>query len=196
MGSLDARGDTYLITANHVVADAPLDANRVTVKQKNRTWAGTVIGYDDVNDLAVVRVAGEIAPPLWQRPDLSLSPLVGTSSSCSAARMAWKAPSPRASLAGLPMTRSDRRRRQPRQLRRPAVDRQGHVVGVLLAGGAETSTSPCRSNVRASPCVRAKSQLGSLVTQSVSSDLWARCSARAIATTARSPPLPWNVSVT
>jgi S1-C subfamily serine protease len=131
-------GDTYLITANHVVVDAPLEANRVTLKQKNRTWAGTVIRYDGVNDLAVVRVAGEIAPSLWQRPDLSLSPLVGdqllllgspyglegTVTTGIVSRITYDAIQTDAAA-------------NPGNSGGPAVDRQGHVVGVLLAGGAE-----------------------------------------------------------
>jgi S1-C subfamily serine protease len=131
-------GDTYLITANHVVVDAPLEANRVTLKQKNRTWAGTVIRYDGVNDLAVVRVVGEIAPSLWQRPDLSLSPLVGdqllllgspyglegTVTTGIVSRITYDAIQTDAAA-------------NPGNSGGPAVDRQGHVVGVLLAGGAE-----------------------------------------------------------
>jgi S1-C subfamily serine protease len=131
-------GDTYLITANHVVLDAPLDASRVSVRQKNRIWTGTVIRYDDVNDIALVRVAGEIAPSLWQRPDLSLSPLVGdqllllgspyglegTVTTGIVSRITYDAIQTDAAA-------------NPGNSGGPAVDRQGHVVGVLLAGGAE-----------------------------------------------------------
>src|SRR5207302_6183431 len=99
---------------------------------------GTVIRYDDVNDLALVRVTGEIAPPLWQRPDLSLSPLVGdqllllgspydlegTVTTGIVSRIAYDAIQTDAAA-------------NPGNSGGPAVDRHGHVVGVLLAGGAE-----------------------------------------------------------
>src|SRR5207253_1670215 len=73
-----AQGVTYLITANHVVADTVANGRRtVTVRQKGHTWKGTVTRTDKVNDLAVVSVKGAIAPPLWQHPNNSLSPLPG-----------------------------------------------------------------------------------------------------------------------
>jgi len=132
-------GDTYLITANHVVASAVAGGvHGVTLKQRGSTWSGTVVRYDDVNDLALVRVAGQIAPVLWQAPDLSLSPLVGdqllllgspyglegTVTTGIVSRVTYDAIQTDAAA-------------NPGNSGGPAVDRQGHVVGVLLAGGAE-----------------------------------------------------------
>ena len=72
------QGVTYLITANHVVHDAlSSGTHEVTVRQKNRHWKGEIGATDSVNDLAVVRVIGTIAPPLWPTPDPSLLPLPG-----------------------------------------------------------------------------------------------------------------------
>jgi putative serine protease PepD len=71
------QGVTYL-TANHVVHDAlSSGTHEVTVRQKNRHWKGEIGATDSVNDLAVVRVIGTIAPPLWPTPDPSLLPLPG-----------------------------------------------------------------------------------------------------------------------
>jgi serine protease Do len=78
------------------------------------------------------------APSLWQRPDLSLSPLVGdqllllgspyglegTVTTGIVSRITYDAIQTDAAA-------------NPGNSGGPAVDRQGHVVGVLLAGGAE-----------------------------------------------------------
>jgi S1-C subfamily serine protease len=132
-------GDTYLVTANHVVAnDVSAGAYQVRLTQKGRTWNGTIIRYDDVNDLALVKVRGQIAPPLWQDPDLSLSPLVGdellllgtpyglegTVTTGIVSRVTYNAIQTDAAA-------------NPGNSGGPAVDRKGRVVGVLLAGGAE-----------------------------------------------------------
>src|SRR5205085_12284593 len=50
-------GDTYLVTANHVVAHT-IENNYVQVKRKGGAWAGEVMVRDSQNDLAVVRVSG------------------------------------------------------------------------------------------------------------------------------------------
>lgn len=62
-------GSTYVVTANHVVG-LSIAAGKpfVQVRQQGRRWRGRVIRMDEENDLAVIRVPGRIAPPLWQRP--------------------------------------------------------------------------------------------------------------------------------
>lgn len=132
-------GTTFLITANHVVADTLASGSRtVTVRQKARSWRGTVGTTDVVNDLAVVRVRGAIAPPLWQTPDAALAPLPGD----------------RLLLVGSPyglegtvttgvVSRVTYDKIQtdaaanPGNSGGPAVDADGAVVGVLLSGGGE-----------------------------------------------------------
>ena len=127
---------TFFITANHVVAgwDGPVDLLR---KQGN--WSGEVVRRDRRNDLALVLVQGrpDGAKPLWQRPRRA-RPKVGD----------------RLLLVGSPyglggtvttgiVSRVTRKMIQtdaaanPGNSGGPAVDRQGHVVGVLLAGGGE-----------------------------------------------------------
>lgn len=130
---------TYVITANHVAQDAiAFGTHTVTLKQKSRSWHGQIVETDSVNDLAVIKVDGEIAPPLWQTPDSSISPLAGD----------------RLLLVGSPYglegtvttgivsrVRYDEIQTDaaanPGNSGGPAVNADGQVVGVLLSGGGE-----------------------------------------------------------
>lgn len=133
------QGVMYLITANHVVQDALDSGTReVTVRQKGKQWKGEIGASDSVNDLAVVRVIGLIAPPLWQTPDAALSPLPGdelllvgspyglegTVTTGVVSRVTYDAIQTDAAA-------------NPGNSGGPAVDTKGEVVGVLLSGGAE-----------------------------------------------------------
>lgn len=132
-------GDTYLITANHVAQDALTSGTRtVTVKQKTRSWRGTIIKTDSVNDLATIRVRGAIAPTLWQTPDSTLTPLPGdqlllvgspyglegTVTTGVVSRVAYDEIQTDAAA-------------NPGNSGGPGVDQHGRVVGVLLSGGGE-----------------------------------------------------------
>lgn len=132
-------GATYLITANHVAQDAILSGtHQVTVKQKSRSWKGTITRTDSVNDLAVIRVPGSIAPALWQTSDPSLSPvpgdellllgspygLEGTVTTGVVSRVTYDQIQTDAAA-------------NPGNSGGPGIDSQGRVVGVLLSGGAE-----------------------------------------------------------
>lgn len=132
-------GDTYLITANHVVTDTVAAGSRtVKVEQKNRTWTGQIVRQDDTNDLATIRVHGLIAPALWQHPQLGLLPspgdelvlvgspygLEGTVTTGIVSRVTYDAIQTDAAA-------------NPGNSGGPAVDQQGDVVGVLLSGGGE-----------------------------------------------------------
>jgi S1-C subfamily serine protease len=133
------QGLTYIITANHVVADALAGGtHNVTVRQKGRSWRGVIAATDSVNDLAAIQVDGKIAPPLWQLPNDSLSPLPGdtlllvgspyglegTVTTGIVSRVTYDAIQTDAAA-------------NPGNSGGPAVDAQGNVVGVLLSGGAE-----------------------------------------------------------
>ena len=61
-------GATFVVTANHVVADSP--SRFVTIERRNGSWSGEIVRTDPRNDLAVIRVNGRIkgAEPLWQKP--------------------------------------------------------------------------------------------------------------------------------
>jgi S1-C subfamily serine protease len=132
-------GDTYLVTANHVVSHT-VENNYVDVKRKGGSWAGEVMVRDPENDLALVRVSGSPAgaAPLWQdvhagsapRPGDQLlligSPygLEGTVTTGIVSRVTKKAIQTDAAA-------------NPGNSGGPAIDQQGHVVGVLVAGGGE-----------------------------------------------------------
>lgn len=132
-------GDTYVITANHVVADdVAAGIKTVMLKQNGKTWTATIGSTDPTNDLAVVIVHGRIAPPLWQQPQLGVSPVVGdqllllgspyglegTVTTGVVSRVAYDAIQTDAAA-------------NPGNSGGPAIDRQGQVVGVLLSGGGE-----------------------------------------------------------
>lgn len=134
-----ASGESYLITANHVVADAVAVGDRsVTVHQKGRTFSGRVVRTDPTNDLALVQVKGRIAPALWQKPRLDVAPVVGdqlllvgspyglegTVTQGVVSRVTYDAIQTDAAA-------------NPGNSGGPAVDRDGQIVGVLLSGGAQ-----------------------------------------------------------
>jgi S1-C subfamily serine protease len=132
----DADG-TYILTANHVV-DGQLVGN-VSLSRAGGSWTGEVISQDEQNDLAVVRLDAHPAgaEPLWQKPSrrrprvgdqlvLVGSPfgLAGTVTTGVVSRVTKK------------LVQTDAAA-NPGNSGGPAVDRQGHIVGVLVAGGGE-----------------------------------------------------------
>lgn len=131
----DAEG-TFLITANHLVAgyDGPVEVGR-----KSGEWPGEIVRRDRKNDLALIHVEGrpDGAPPLWQKPRrgrpktgeqllLIGSPygLSGTVTTGIVSRVTRRAIQTDAAA-------------NPGNSGGPAVDRRGHVVGVLVSGGGE-----------------------------------------------------------
>ena len=132
-------GDTYLVTASHVVSHEASTNNFVQVKRKSGSWSGEVVARDPGNDLAVVRVSGRPAgaAPLWQslaggRPragdELLLvgSPfgLEGTVTTGVVSRVTRRVIQTDAAA-------------NPGNSGGPALDRSGRVVGVLVSGGGE-----------------------------------------------------------
>jgi S1-C subfamily serine protease len=130
-------GNTYFITAYHVVDDAR--GPGVMIEKKKGAWDGTVVAVDPHDDLALIRVSGRPngAPPLWQKPihprpsqgeELVLvgSPygFEGTVTTGIVSRVTaqWIQTDAAAN---------------PGNSGGPAVDKNGHVVGVLLRGGGE-----------------------------------------------------------
>lgn len=131
-------GATYLVTADHVVADS--DDPSVVVTRRGGSWSGEVVARDPKNDLAVIRVSGHpaAAKPLWQRPGDAARPRVGD----------------QLLLVGSPfglegtvttgvVSRVSRREIQtdaaanPGNSGGPALARDGRVVGVLVSGGGQ-----------------------------------------------------------
>ena len=132
-----ASGSTYLITANHVIANVGVGA-RVTIKRQGSTWKGTVVKADDTNDLALVRVDKLIGAPLWQDSTLQPTPapgstivlvgspygLEGTVTTGIVSRVTYNSIQTDAAA-------------NPGNSGGPAVDSKGRVLGILVSGGGE-----------------------------------------------------------
>jgi S1-C subfamily serine protease len=128
---------SYLVTANHVVAGQL--GTGVTISRKGGSWSGEITAVDPRHDLAVIHIGGKPAgaAPLWQNPRgkrprtgdqllLVGSPygLYGTVTTGIVSRVTRKVIQTDAAA-------------NPGNSGGPALDRQGHVVGVLVAGGGE-----------------------------------------------------------
>jgi S1-C subfamily serine protease len=132
-------GDTYFVTANHIVAHT-IENNYVDVKRKGGSWAGEVMVRDPANDLALVRVSGSPAgaAPLWPDPRQLGSPhpgdelllvgspygLEGTVTTGIVSRVTKRVIQTDAAA-------------NPGNSGGPAIDQNGHVVGILVSGGGE-----------------------------------------------------------
>jgi S1-C subfamily serine protease len=128
---------SYLLTANHVV-DGQITGD-ITVERKGGSWSGEVMAVDPKHDLAVIRISAKPAGarPLWQAPRtappragdqllLLGSPygLYGTVTTGIVSRVTAKAIQTDAAA-------------NPGNSGGPALDKNGHVVGVLVGGGGE-----------------------------------------------------------
>ena len=128
---------SYLLTANHVVDGQITGA--VTVSRKGGSWSGEIGAVDPKHDLAVIRISAKPAGarPLWQAPRtrppragdqllLLGSPygLYGTVTTGIVSRVTGRAIQTDAAA-------------NPGNSGGPALDKEGHVVGVLVAGGGE-----------------------------------------------------------
>jgi S1-C subfamily serine protease len=135
-------GQTYVVTAYHVIEHEGANSG-VTLERGNGSWTGEIIGRDPRNDLAVIQISGQPAgaAPLWQSPKGSGKPVQGD----------------QLLLAGSPfgldgtvttgiVSRVTKRVIQtdaaanPGNSGGPAVDRDGRVVGVVLAHAGENLT--------------------------------------------------------
>jgi S1-C subfamily serine protease len=127
-------GVSYLVTAYHVVEDAPMSS--VTVTRKGGSWSGEIVAQDPKNDLALIRISARPAKtaPLWQQPrtkppragdELLLvgSPfgLEGTVTTGVVSRVTKRWIQTDAAA-------------NPGNSGGPALDEQGRIVGVLVAG--------------------------------------------------------------
>jgi S1-C subfamily serine protease len=127
---------SYLITANHVVEGQLGD---VSIRRKGGAWSGEVLATDPKHDLALIRMDAKPAGavPLWQKPRRALpktgdelllvgSPygLYGTVTTGIVSRVTSTAIQTDAAA-------------NPGNSGGPALDKQGHIVGVLVSGGGE-----------------------------------------------------------
>ena len=126
----------YVVTAAHVVSEV---GQQVRLERNTGSWRAEVVGRDRGRDLAVLRVDGKPvgAKPLWQKANAN-KPRVGD------ALLLIGSPY---GLGGT-VTSGVVSRVRPKEIQTdaaanpgnsggPAVDRKGHVVGVLVAGGGE-----------------------------------------------------------
>ena len=130
-------GVIYLVTANHVIADAR--SPFVTVSRKGASWSGEIVRRDPGNDLALIRVSGrpQGAKPMWQSPKANVpkqgdellligSPygLDGTVTTGVVSRVSKRAIQTDAAA-------------NPGNSGGPAIDLDGRIVGVLVSGGGQ-----------------------------------------------------------
>jgi serine protease Do len=128
---------SYLVTANHVV-EGQLGTG-VTISRKGGSWSGEITAVDPKHDLALIRIDAKPAGavPLWQSPGVRVprtgdqlllvgSPygLYGTVTTGIVSRVTRRVIQTDAAA-------------NPGNSGGPALDPQGHVVGVLVAGGGE-----------------------------------------------------------
>jgi serine protease Do len=128
---------SYLLTANHVVEGHLI--GDVTVSRKGGSWSGEVSAVDPKHDLAVIRISAKPAGarPLWQKPStrppragdqllLLGSPygLYGTVTTGIVSRVTSRVIQTDAAA-------------NPGNSGGPALDREGTIVGVLVACGGE-----------------------------------------------------------
>ena len=126
---------TFVITARHVV-EGNYGGYVTLSRSGGGTWSGAIAGKDAKNDLAVIRLDGRPAgaAPLWQKPDrkppeqgdellLVGSPygLEGTVTTGVVSRVTSK------------LIQTDAAA-NPGNSGGPALDRSGHVIGVLVSG--------------------------------------------------------------
>lgn len=131
-------GDSYFLTAAHVVADGPV---LIRVSRRGGSWGGAIVSIDQRNDLALLRVSGSplgIGRPLWPDAEVRRRPkpgdqvlligspygLEGTVTTGIVSRVTTRSIQTDAAA-------------NPGNSGGPAVDTSGHVVGVLVAGGGE-----------------------------------------------------------
>ena len=130
-------GVIYLVTANHVIANAR--SPFVTVSRKGASWSGEIVRRDPRNDLALIRVSGrpQGAKPMWQSPKANVpkqgdellligSPygLDGTVTTGVVSRVSKRAIQTDAAA-------------NPGNSGGPAIDLDGRIVGVLVSGGGQ-----------------------------------------------------------
>ena len=130
-------GAIYLVTADHVIADAR--SPFVTVSRKGASWSGEIVRRDSRNDLALIRVSGrpQGAKPMWQSAKSNVpkqgdellligSPygLDGTVTTGVVSRVSKRAIQTDAAA-------------NPGNSGGPAIDLDGRIVGVLVSGGGQ-----------------------------------------------------------
>jgi S1-C subfamily serine protease len=130
-------GATFLVTAHHVVEDQ--GGGSVTVARKGGTWSGEISAVDPRHDLAVIRISGRPAnaEPLWQAarttPPRTGHELLLVGSPFGLEGTVTTGVVSRVTKAYIQTDAAA----NPGNSGGPALDKEGHVVGVLVSGGGE-----------------------------------------------------------
>jgi S1-C subfamily serine protease len=135
VGWQDADG-TYVVTADHVVKDA---STGVSLTRSGHSWQGDISAEDPVNDLAVIRMSAhpQGAAPLWQQPR-SGAPSVGDQLLLIGSPFGLSGTVTTGVVSRVtPRLVQTDAAANPGNSGGPAVDKEGHVVGVLVSGGGE-----------------------------------------------------------
>jgi serine protease Do len=130
-------GSTYLLTAHHVVAGTL--GGTVTVTRRGGGWQGSIVGVDETNDLALIKLSGRprgIAP-LWQSgrttPPRTGDELLLIGSPFGLEGTVTRGVVSRVARAAIQTDAAA----NPGNSGGPAIDLRGRVVGVLVGGGGE-----------------------------------------------------------
>jgi S1-C subfamily serine protease len=130
--------NSYLITAGHVVVlSLERGERKARVHQGRKVWEGKVIRSDPDHDIALIRVPGRIAPPLWQKP-IYTPPLVGDELLLVGSPLGYEGSVTSGVVGRVAFNEIQTdAAAYPGISGGPAVDANGKVVGVLSSGEAE-----------------------------------------------------------
>jgi S1-C subfamily serine protease len=130
-------GATYLVTAYHVIEEE--GGGYVTVARKGGSWSGEISAVDPEHDLAVIRVSARPAnaEPLWQTPRAT-APRTGAELLLVGSPFGLEGTVTTGVVSRVTKTyiQTDAAA-NPGNSGGPALDKEGHVVGVLVSGGGE-----------------------------------------------------------
>jgi serine protease Do len=134
-------GQTYVITADHVVEHERGEG--VTLERGSGSWTGEIVAQDQPHDLALIRIDGQPAgaAPLWQAPNRVAKPRPGDLLLLVGSPYGLDGTVTTGIVSRVTSTviQTDAAA-NPGNSGGPAVDRQGHVVGVVLAHAGENLT--------------------------------------------------------
>jgi S1-C subfamily serine protease len=128
-------GSSYVITARHVIVDR-LGGYVTLQRASGGSWQGEIAAEDAKNDLAVIRLDGHPtgAAPLWQRPTTA-PPSVGDALLLVGSPYGLSGTVTTGVVSRVTHTRIQTdAAANPGNSGGPALDQQGRVVGVLVAG--------------------------------------------------------------
>jgi len=130
------QGDaTYVITAAHVVEGF----DQVKLRRKNLSWNGRVVKTDETNDLALIKVLKPVGPALWQSPQTTIAPVAGDQVIIVGSPYGLEGTVTTGIISRITYNRIQTdAAANPGNSGGPVVNREGLVVGILVAGAPES----------------------------------------------------------